>query len=434
MTAELEDLQSLEIVWLSDGHDYGAATEFSDALAALAGGKADVSVLSPAPENTALAIGTPSVSDGGIEVTVRRANTGTPLAGSVRALALNGRSLGDAPFAFETDQTEAEARLELPVALRNQVARLEVVGVRTAGAVFLLDDRWRRKTVGLISGEASEVAQPLLSPLYYLQRALEPFADLKVASTTDPDASLETLLTQGLSVLVMADIGNVLAGEKTMIEEWVSNGGIVIRFAGPRLAGGSDDLVPVKLRRGGRALGGALSWSKPQPLSPFETDSPFFGLEVSPDINVKRQVLAQPSADLTERTWARLADGTPLVTGARTRQWPHRAVPRAGQSGMVEPAHVGPVRRNAQTHRRPRTGRGRQRRQSAERYGGKLCRPTRRSGRWTALAFWSIRPRRHLRSRSTRLPKSCPSRSTRPASIAAAVILTHSISQGPTRP
>ena len=83
-----------------------------------------------------------------------------------------------------------------------------------------------------------------------------------------------------------------------MIEEWVSNGGILVRFAGPRLAGGSDDLVPVKLRRGGRALGGALSWTQPQPLAQFESDSPFFGLQISKDIAIKRQVLPSQAPTL----------------------------------------------------------------------------------------------------------------------------------------
>lgn len=314
----LKDLDSLEVLWLSDGLDYGSAAEFAAGLSKLAGGNAQVSLLSPAPAETATAIGTPTVSEGGIEVAVKRASGDQPVTGTIRALALNGRSLGTSPFEFAAGDTESQTRLELPVALRNQVARLEVVNARTAGAVFLLDDRWRRKSVGIVSGEAQEVAQPLLSPIYYLQRALEPFADVKAVSPSDSDAGLEALFSQGLSVLVMADIGHILASDKTQIEEWVANGGVVIRFAGPRLAGGSDELVPVSLRRGGRALGGALSWSKPQPLSPFESNSPFFGLEISKDINVKRQVLAQPSADLGDRTWARLADGTPLVTGARS--------------------------------------------------------------------------------------------------------------------
>ncbi|WP_233559936.1 hypothetical protein [Oleomonas cavernae] len=34
-------------------------------------------------------------------------------------------------------------------------------------------------------------------------------------------------------------------------------------------------------------------------------------------MRVYRQVLAEPSLELDDRTWARLADGTPLITGAK---------------------------------------------------------------------------------------------------------------------
>ena len=33
------------------------------------------------------------------------------------------------------------------------------------------------------------------------------------------------------------------------------------------------------------------------------------------DVTVTRQVLAEPSSDLYDKSWANLADGTPLVTG-----------------------------------------------------------------------------------------------------------------------
>ena len=74
--------------------------------------------------------------------------------------------------------------------------------------------------------------------------------------------------------------------------------------------------MPVPLRMGGRALGGTLSWTDPQHLAPFEPDSPFFGLNVPDDVTVSRQVLAEPTIDLGDHTWARLTDGTPLVTSA----------------------------------------------------------------------------------------------------------------------
>ncbi len=84
-----------------------------------------------------------------------------------------------------------------------------------------------------------------------------------------------------------------------------------------RLAASEDDLVPVKLRRGGRILGGSLSWDQPQPLAAFSRDSPFGAMPVPNDVTVTRQVLAEPDATLGNNTWATLADGTPLVTAAR---------------------------------------------------------------------------------------------------------------------
>jgi hypothetical protein len=100
------------------------------------------------------------------------------------------------------------------------------------------------------------------------------------------------------------------------MQRWIANGGTLIRFAGPRLAAApaDDPLVPVILRQGERALGGAMSWAEPQPLADFPSFGPFAGMPKPENVLVKRQVLAEPTPDLAERTWASLADGTPLVT------------------------------------------------------------------------------------------------------------------------
>ena len=91
-----------------------------------------------------------------------------------------------------------------------------------------------------------------------------------------------------------------------------------MRFAGPRLEKAGDALLPVPLRTGGRSLGGALSWSSPQALAAFDENSPFAGLTIPADVTVNRQVLADP-AQLTPEVeiWARLKDGTPLVTATK---------------------------------------------------------------------------------------------------------------------
>jgi hypothetical protein len=116
-------------------------------------------------------------------------------------------------------------------------------------------------------------------------------------------------------MIVLADVGTLSPEIRERIAAWIEQGGVLVRFAGPRLAQADDDLVPVKLRRGGRSLGGSLTWEKPQHLASFAADGPFAGLAVPKDITVNRQVLAEPNAVLATKSWASLEDGTPLVTG-----------------------------------------------------------------------------------------------------------------------
>ena len=234
----------------------------------------------------------------------------------VRALDLKGLPLGDTTFTFKPDERETDAELTLPVEIRNDIARLEIAGERSAGAVALLDKRWRRRTVGVITGSTADTAQPLLASTFYLTRALSPFADVRLAERGSPAQAVNQFIEQRLPMLILADVGNV-AEAREQLTNWIEDGGVLVRFAGPRLAAGDDDLVPVKLRRGGRVLGGSLSWEQPQALAAFTRESPFFGMPVPNDVTVSRQVLAEPDATLTERTWATLADGTPLVTAQR---------------------------------------------------------------------------------------------------------------------
>src|SRR5205823_3755428 len=253
---------------------------------------------------------------GSLTVKVLRSAAGPVASGIVRALDLKGLPLGDATFSFGFSETETDAELNLPVEIRNDIARLEIAGEPSAGAIQLLDKRWRRRSVGVVTGATLDSSQPLLASTYYLSRALAPFADVRLAERGSPAQAVTQFLDQRLPMMILADVGNV-AEAKERLARWIDEGGVLVRFAGPRLAAGEDDLVPVRLRRGGRVLGGALSWDQPQPLAAFSRESPFFGMPVPDDVTVTRQVLAEPESTLTERTWATLADGTPLVTAQR---------------------------------------------------------------------------------------------------------------------
>ncbi|KQZ01866.1 LytTR family transcriptional regulator [Pseudolabrys sp. Root1462] len=310
----LKSSPGVEIVWLSDGVDLGKGAGFIDGLKQIAGNHPITVVSGGVPIPHALAAADNAA--GALTVKVLRAQTGVSENGLVHALDLKGLPLGDAPFAFGAGDRETEATIKLPVEIRNDVARLEIAGERSAGGVQLLDKRWRRRTVGIVSGTALDRSQPLLGASYYLSRALSPFADVRLAESVAPPEAIGRFLDQRLPMLVLADVGNV-AEARGRLDTWLENGGVLVRFAGPHLAAGSDDLVPVRLRRGGRILGGSLSWEKPQQLTGFSRDSPFAGMPVPNDVTVTRQVLAEPDATLADRTWATLADGTPLVTAQR---------------------------------------------------------------------------------------------------------------------
>ena len=141
------------------------------------------------------------------------------------------------------------------------------------------------------------------------------------------------------------------------MRKWVEAGGVLLRFAGPHLAEQSDHLLPVRLRRGGRTIGGALSWEKPARLAPFAADSPFAGLAIPADVTVSRQVLAEPDLDLANKTWARLADGTPLVTAEKLGQGLDRPGPHHRQRRLVEPGALRALRPDAAADRGDEPGR-----------------------------------------------------------------------------
>ncbi len=311
----LADTHDVDLIWLSDGIDLGRGGPFVKGLAQTLDTRAITIVTGGIPAPRALTAADNAA--GALSVKVLRASPGAAETGTVRPHDLKGLTLGEASFAFKPAERETDAQFDLPVEIRNDIARIEIVGERSAGAVQLLDKRWSRRTVGIVSGATADTSQPLLSSNYYIARALGPFADVRLAQAESPAEAVTHFLDQHVPLLILADVGNVAGEAHDRLARWIEDGGVLVRFAGPRLAASDDDLVPVQLRRGGRTLGGSLSWDKPQPLAALSRESPFNGMAVPNDVTVSRQVLAEPDAALTENTWATLADGTPLVTAAR---------------------------------------------------------------------------------------------------------------------
>ena len=177
----------------------------------------------------------------------------------------------------------------------------------------LLDERTRRRPVAVLGEKPTANGQPLLQEVYFLEKALDPYVSLTIGDR-------ETVLNRSTAVLLIPDGAAPSTVDRDEIAKWIERGGVAVRFAGPNLAQGNDGLVPTPLRLGDRALGGVMSWGQPSALAEFPANSPFLGIPVPKDVRIQQQVLAEPTPDLADKTWARLADGTPLVTAEKRGQ------------------------------------------------------------------------------------------------------------------
>ena len=305
---------SFDTFWLSDGLDYGWR---ANVLARLqqAG---SVSVFEA--QRPVFGLRPARYQDGAILIEAVRSRTTGPAEVTVVGHGLDPsgtpRELASGNLAFEPGEAVAQLSLSLPPELRNRITRFELAGQRSAGAVSLTDDGLRRREVALLAARDEREGLQLLTPTHYLEQALAPNADLL-------DGEISNIVLANPDVIVLADIATLSESESEAIEGWVREGGVLVRFAGPRLAASDvgrdseDTLMPVRLRAGGRNVGGAMSWGEPKALRAFLPESPFFGLPVPDDVAVSSQVMAQPDPTLASRTIAALSDGTPLVTRKR---------------------------------------------------------------------------------------------------------------------
>ncbi|WP_068109452.1 DUF4159 domain-containing protein [Tropicimonas marinistellae] len=302
---------SFETIWLSDGLERDtraeilAALEARGAVRVIEGGR-PIQVLAPA-----------RYEDGEVTLNVRRALTAGEAELRISAIgrdpAGTERELASADMTIDRGADGADVALVLPPELRNRISRFQISGLRSAAAVSLTDDSLKRREVALIAARDDREGLELLSPLHYLRQALAPTADLL-------DGALMDILPANPDAILLADVARLAPAESEALSAWVEDGGLLVRFAGPRLAASDvsrselDPLMPVRLREGGRSVGGAMSWGEPRTLRRFAEGSPFFGLVIPADVTVQSQVMAQPDPELGARVIAALADGTPLVT------------------------------------------------------------------------------------------------------------------------
>jgi hypothetical protein len=293
--------------WLTDGI---AATQSGDLIRALQN-RGGLCVLTLSPDKAPILLRPAAQQSTSLTAVVEAPNGLTaPLTVSVQATGADGRILDTQDATLDAKNQKVTVTFDLPPPIRAQVTRLSLSRRTGAGAVYILDDNAKRRSVSIAAPNGQDQDAPFLESSFYLSRALEPYADLK-------QGNIAELLSEKPQAMILPDTGNLPPDDLNALEQWVRGGGLLIRFAGENMTQADPFLTPVPLLMGGLARGGAMTWEKPQKLSPFPEFSPLFGLDLPADISVRRQMLAQPSDGLAHKTWAALEDGTPLITADR---------------------------------------------------------------------------------------------------------------------
>ena len=294
--------------WFAHGLDEGGFTELAVALQNHGG----LTYTAPAPENLPLLLKQPETASYNLEIAVdapRVIPENLPV--SVQALTENGRVLDIQNAVLNAASLPQTFTFDIPETLRNDVSSFRIAGRAGVGSIFILDERFRKRSVGIVGPADDAETKPFIEATYYLKRALEPYTTLHMGSVDD-------VLAREPSVIILPDIGAMPAHTLSALEKWVQDGGLLLRFAGPKMTEGAGAmfLTPLPLRLNARSTEGNLSWENPPKLKEFPQTSPLYGLAVPDDIVVRRQILPEPVQDLEEKTWALLDDGTPLITAS----------------------------------------------------------------------------------------------------------------------
>ena len=293
----------IDSYYFSDGLRARGFNDLIDTLSQLG----SVTLYQPKPENLPLALRHIDTQKGNPVLEIIAPETiarGLPI--TLQGIGKDGDVLGIENAIINSTKTEVAMRLG--DGLRNDLSYIKITGRENAAGIYLFGDHFRQKRVGIVSPNNAEDTKPYVEADFYLTRALEPYADLKADT-------LDSLLNEQLSMIIMADIAALSPSQLERLEAWVREGGLLLRFAGSVMEQARQHfLVPTPLRSGARSLDGALRWETPPKLTAFAVNSPLSSINIGEEIIIKQQLLAEPVADLETKTWAMLDDGTPLIT------------------------------------------------------------------------------------------------------------------------
>lgn len=289
------------IFWISDGISTGDEESFLVELKS----HGNVTLYETEAERALYLLSLADYAGQSLDMTVRRLHFSEQSEIALIASDESGQPLLRQIGNFDSGDEHITVSFTIPGELRQEIESVRIEGQKTSGATVLLDEKWQRRTVGVVDTGISEALQ---DGTFFVRKAIEPFADIQ-------RGTLQHILSTNPAVVVLTDDITILDKDRGDLQGWVENGGVLLRFAGPNLAARPDDtLLPVHIRKGSKATEGALSGANNAKIAKFAQNSAFGGIDIPENVEVDQIVVAEPAPDVPGKTWAELQGGVPFVT------------------------------------------------------------------------------------------------------------------------
>ncbi len=250
----------------------------------------------------------PIINGEKIQIKVKRFGELTKSNFVLKITSYSGQIVLSKTYEFADKSTTTTINEKFPISVINQLKKIEIIGERHAAATFFFDDFHKKKEIGILLEGKSYEKSPFLSPVYYIEKALN--KENKIIF-----GKLDKLLDSKVNILIFPDKGEINTKLSKNLEKWLSSGGLLIRFSGPKLAKKSSKFLTtdnknIKIR----FMGGTLSQKNTIGIEDFPNNSIFRDLIIPKDIIIKKQLLLDFKNETSSNILASLKDGTPLVS------------------------------------------------------------------------------------------------------------------------
>ena len=263
----------------------------------------DVKIISP--QNSITIIDKVDVKNEAIFIKLKRfGDLNTTKKIKINILGNNNEIFYNKIYKIPAGRNFIEIKEDLPIDLINRTHKIKLINESHAASVFYFDDANKQKRIAIVSDNSESNKNPLLSPNYYIKKAL---LDYKLIFGT-----LEEILTKNPNLIICSEDVKINDEYTEKINSWIEKGGILIRFSGPKSKKTNLFLSDKNIQKSIRTIGGDLSLSKKVSIKDFSKTNIFYGINTKNKIKFKKQLILYETENI--KTLIFLNDNTPLIS------------------------------------------------------------------------------------------------------------------------